>query len=333
MTPFGRKPRPASPLDSFWAWWATAGGSLDPTSPGPWVEDLAERVRAIHPGLTWEFGPGARAQHRLTLSAAGDAAARAAAQRWYDAAPEQGPRWEFAPTKTPDPAPLASRLRLGDATLDLAETVFEARTDPREERVHVGVFHPAFPGLDEHTRGQIAFLVVDWLLGEDAVERWVGRLDLLVVPPARPASGEDVAAAVAALAAANVPDSWVMYEGEREGAPVRVICRAGVRWVDVPTFDTHHLIAVAYEAGPDGLPAAARNVENIQAFSERLSDAVGGEGIHLGRELWNGVAVFHTYVDGTTDAGERVAAVARGVGVPDEVAADPGWSEVRHITG
>ena len=51
--------------------------------------------------------------------------------------------------------PAASRLRLS--------------VDEQRQVVDVGFFHPAFRKLPEYTRLQLAFIVLDGLLGEDGV--------------------------------------------------------------------------------------------------------------------------------------------------------------------
>src|SRR5215212_21992 len=171
-----RKREPAAephPITAFWTWWADQGRSVDPHQTSSATEELTRRVTAIHPDLTWHVGPGTTSQHRLTVSSGGVAEVRPAAERWLRAAPSADATWEFRSSQQADPDALGSVLEIAGHKVDLASIVF--RVDPVEEelRVHVGVHHPTFEQLPEAARAQITYLVLDWLLGEDDVERWL----------------------------------------------------------------------------------------------------------------------------------------------------------------
>jgi len=49
----------------------------------------------------------------------------------------------------------------------------------------VVVHHPEFVQMQESQRQQFVFLVLDWALGEDDVERWVGGVEAAVDAPRR----------------------------------------------------------------------------------------------------------------------------------------------------
>ena len=53
-------------------------GSHDRSPPSNRLlwNSCSQRVPAIHPDLTWHFGPGSKSEHRLTVSAGGTAEVR-----------------------------------------------------------------------------------------------------------------------------------------------------------------------------------------------------------------------------------------------------------------
>ena len=171
------------PITAFWTWWVDEGRSIDPHQTSGATDELTRLVTAISPDLTWHFGRGATSQHRLTVSAGGVAEVRPAAERWLRAAPSADATWEFRSSQQADPDALSNILEIAGHKVELASTEFRVDPVEAELRVHVGVHHPAFGQLSEPARAQITYLVLDWLLGEDDVERWLGHIEPLRTPP------------------------------------------------------------------------------------------------------------------------------------------------------
>ncbi|WP_116946961.1 DUF695 domain-containing protein [Jiangella endophytica] len=323
------------PVTAFWTWWAAEGHRISPHEVSPLADELTRLVRAIQPDLTWHFGRGARATHRLTVTAGGVAEIRPSAERWFRAAPAADATWEFSPSQQADPATLDNVLEIGGRRLELAATVFSIELSVDELRVHVGVHHPEFGGLPEDVRGQISFLVLDWLLGEDDVERWLGHVEPLPAAPAVAESGDGVRAAVAEIAARRDPDTWVLGQWQdRDGLPGLAISRRGLRWLDHPTFDRHQVVTARYAAQPNGLPEDPGALDGLRAIESQLEAALGNRGIFVGHESHRGVRTFHVYTDGEDQNADAALAdwvAARGLTV--ESRPDPAWSQVRHLTG
>lgn len=336
MGAFRKSPGEAAPhpVTAFWTWWADEGRRLSHEA-SPAVDELTRLVKAIHPDLTWHVGRGAQAEHRLTVSAGGVAAARPSAERWFRAAPAADATWEFSPSQQADPAALSHTLEIGGHRLDLAATTFRVESSVDRLRVDVGVHHPLFAELPEHVRTQVGFLVLDWLLGEDDVERWLGRVEALPVTPARAESGDGVRAAVASIAAQRAPDQWVLGQWQdHDGVPGLAIYRRGLRWLDHPTLDRHQVVTARYPAQDNGLPADDAVLDDLREIESRLEAALGNRGILVGHESHRGVRTFHAYTDGedqNTDAALAAWAADRGVSVSAQP--DPAWSRVRHLTG
>lgn len=333
--PAATQPAATHPVMAFWAWWAEEGHRISPHEVTPAADELTRLVQAIHPDLTWHFGTGAQAEHRLTVSAGGVAQVRPSAERWFRGAPAADATWEFSPSQQADPRALTNVLEIGGHRLELGATTFRVEVSAGELRVHVGVHHPAFADLPENVREQVSFLVLEWLLGEDDVERWLGRVEALPVAPADPSSGDGVRAAVASIAARRDPDAWVLGQWQDgDGVPGLAIYRRGLRWLDHPTLDRHQVVSARYTAQPNGLPADSDALDGLRELESQLEAALGGRGVLVGHESHRGVRTFHAYTDGedqNADAALAAWAAAQGVAVVAEF--DPAWSQVRHFTG
>ena len=53
---------------------------------------------------------------------------------------------------------------------------FTVTVDPHRELMHVTSFHPAFAAMPDDMRGMATFLILDRVLGEDTVQRWLGGI-------------------------------------------------------------------------------------------------------------------------------------------------------------
>lgn len=323
------------PITAFWTWWAEEGHTISPHQVSRGTDELTRRVTAIHPDLTWHFGPGVNAEHCLTVSAGGVAEVRPAAERWFRAAPRADATWEFRPSQQADPDALSNVLEIAGHKVDLSSVEFGVEPVTDELRVNIGVHHPAFGRMPKSARDQIAFLVLDWLLGEDDVERWVGLVESLEAPPAPARSGDDVVKAVAEIAAGRDPDQWAIAKWQdKRGNPGFATFRRGLRWIDNPTFDRHQVVAATYSAQENGLPVDAASLDALRGIEAELESLLGSRGILVAYETHRGVRAFHVYSDGEDQNIDAVLGDwASGRGLSMESKPDPAWSQVRHFTG
>lgn len=336
---FSRASRAAAPsvhpVSAFWEWWAAEGRAVDPHRHSRAVDRLTTRLQAIDPGLTWHFGEGAAARYRLTASAGGVAEVRPAAERWLRAAPAADAMWEFRASQEADPEALTSRLEIGGSELDLSLVRFRVDVVDEELRVHVGVHHPMFAALPGDVAGQVTFLVLDWLLGEDDVERWVAEVETLVDGTGVTSTAEDLRAAVGALAASRDPQEWTLARWQdADGHPGLASFRRGLRWIDTPLFDRHHVLTRGFAAGEDGLPADGSALDELGEVEDALVAVVGPRGVLVGHETFRGVRTFHVYADGEDqNVDAALEAFASEHGLTFAARPDAAWSEVRHLTG
>lgn len=329
-------------IAAFWEWWPAVRPRIEAAIAGGEWQDLhptlAERVTAIHTDLQWEVAKGHRARHALIVSPGGHADLRAYAVRWLDAAPAADDVFEYHAARQPDPDGVSgSTMRIEDADLALADLRYGFVVDPDRDQADVTVYHPAFPDLPESVRGQVSFLSLDWLLGEDGVERWIGRVEHGGAPPADAQPGAQLRAAVERLAAEEKEDVWALMSGETDGWPILACAQQPLVPVRFPRFDTHLAVTLPYAATNDGgLPVetslkALRHTED--AVTELLHEA--GAGTLLAHETSRGERTLHYYVDSTAGVAGRVRDLigdwAEGrPGVRETY--DPGLRNVRHLS-
>lgn len=323
-----------SAIPAFWAWWEGASRSISPHEASAGTDQLTKLIAAIHPDLTWHFSAGTDAQHRLTVSAGGVAAVRPVAERWRRAAPATDALWEFRSSQEADPRSLENILEIAGQRVELAQTVFRADSVEEELRVHVGVHHPAFPLLSEDLRSQIAFLVLDWLLGEDDVERWLGHIEPLVDRPAAEVTADGLRELVGSLAALSDPDVWVVAQWtDSEQYPGLATFRRGVRWIDHPTLDRHYMVSASFPAQENGMPTP-ESLDRLRQFEDELDELLGQRGMLVGHETIRGRRTFHLYIDGEDqNVDESVVTWATERQLAAEAQLDPAWTKVRHLTG
>lgn len=323
------------PVTAFWSWWDREGHAVDPRRESPLSDALTERLAAIHPGLAWHFGPGDGSTHRLTVSAGGVAEVRPAAERWLRSAPAPGPVWEFRSSQQADPEALSQVLSIGGETLELAQVRFAIEVDDAAYRAHLQVHHPSYAALPDQLRQQVTYLLLDWLVGEDDVERWIGHVEPVVATPEQPVTGDDVRRAVVLLAEGRDPDEWALGQWlDEDGTPGLATFRPGLRWLDHPTCDVHHVLTLSYRAREDGLPADVDALEPLRVAEDELLALLGTSGVLVGHESHRGTRSFHVYLDGEDqNAAERVGRWADERGLGGRSEPDPGWRASRRFTG
>jgi hypothetical protein len=336
---FRKKPA-GHPISEFWSWWTTMGAALcdaalERNAPTEIAGPLTKRLARINPDLIWETSAGRDARHRLTVSANGNARLRPTAERWLRAGPAADSVWEYRTSKERDPdGTVGKRLDIAGHQLDLDESLFATQIDRDANRVHVEVYHPEFADMPPDARTTVAFLLLDWVVGEDDVERWIGLITAVVERPLHPGSAAGLTASVSELTAENDPDHWVLARGKDEnGHWLLATLRRGVRWIDYPIFDLHHLIRLGYDANDEGLPGP-EELDRLRHEEDRLQAAIGKSAILIGHISSQGRRTLHYYSDSEDqNVTEAIQAAAAAVGASIDSRPDPAWSAVRQLTG
>ena len=331
----------AQAIGRFWAWWQGEGSTqtalaiLDGQSERM-VPVLNEKVSAIHSGLSWELAAGESSQHVLIVSAEGDPALRPVARRWRRAAPEPDGIWDYADSRPPVADPDGTVLKIGDTDVALTEATAGARVTGVQ--VDVSVYHPAFEQLPDDARQLATFLLLDAVLGELAVETWIGAISTTTAPPLDAVPLAGLRAVVRDLSAQFTDDKgdphWVVAEGLAKGSRVLVSMQIPLRAASAPDLDTHVGVQVPFsDRTPDALPGPG-SLASLRRFEDHLTARLDGSGRLVAHVTHGGMRVLHFYVDGTTPAADQLRAAVKGWDqgpVRVQVAADPGWSHVSHL--
>lgn len=337
---FRRKAAPASlhPISKFWQWWTSKGAARfsAAAATGQWGDlpnEMSEQVAAIDPDLAWDTGPGRTSRNLLAVSSEGDAALRRIAEQWLRSAPAADESWEYAAARQPAEGVLDNVIEIDGHRLRLGDVRFGLKLDSESECLDIDVHHPLFVEMTEDGPLRVSFLLLDWILGEDGVERWVRAIEIADNGETAPATASDLTAAIDAMAAQAQADKWVLMEGMTHGGErVIVSARRPLRWIDYPLFDLHTEIRIPYDdKRDDGLPTVD-SLDSLRGIEDDISAALGARGIMVAHETAAGARLLHYYSDSEDqngrDAIETAARVAGGATRHDP---DPGWKHVRRF--
>jgi hypothetical protein len=326
----------AAAIQAFWAWWSTARLRIEQAiSSGPrpdLVEEITSNVHAIDAGLAWELGAGQRAAHALCVTPEGKPELRSVTERWVRAGPAADAVWEYHPARPASLDALAATLEIEGRQLVPGQARLRLRVDEDRQLLDVGVHHPLLRKLHKRTRTTVAFLLLDWLLGEDGVERWVGSVDVHVKEPAGTVAAEALPEIVQALADRHPEPTWALLQGvDRDRLPVVAVARRPLKRIDWPLFDLHGRLTIPLppRTGPGGgRPEIPDRVEQLQ---DELETLLGEQAVLVVRETRSDHRSLHLYCD----AEGRVPDVVESWRLPQPLPVtavwehDPAWSAVR----
>jgi hypothetical protein len=338
MRLFRKKARPeAETIAEFWQWWATARDDVAAAIPAGTVRDFADelgrRVEAIRSDLQWELAPGITSAHALVVTSGGHAALRATAARWLAAAPPADDTWSYRCVRAADPSTFESTIEIDGHKLELTHIRYGITVDKQRRQIDVVCYHPAFASLPDNLQGQITFLTLDWAVGENDVEIWIGEIGWTATPPANPMTPQDLRHAVTAVASDE--DSWVLMQGQRQdGTPLLATAASPLRSARWPRFDLHVPIRLAYQRYNDGLFPVDESLTALRAFEDELSAAIGTNGALVAHETSGRIRTLHFYVDSQTNALAEIESHLtrwREAGASIEPQLDPAFEHVRHL--
>ena len=168
---------------------------------------------------------------------------------------------------------------------------------------------------------------------------WPGGSVPSVSPTARPVASTSPAELIEiadGFAAERDANEWTSLRiTTTEGSPGLATVRTAVRWIDYPTFDLLSVISIGYgDATPEGLPAAGARA-GLKKFEDALVGVLGGGGVLVGTVTSDNQRVFLVYSDSED---QNVTSAINGFMAAQGTAKvlqqlDPGWHEVRFITG
>jgi hypothetical protein len=335
---FRRKPRPeAETIAEFWQWWATARDDVAAAIPAGTVQvfanQLGHRVAGIRPDLQWELTPGGTSAHALVVTSGGQAALRATAARWLAAAPPADETWSYRCARAADPSVFESTIEIDGHKLELDRIRYGITVDKERHQLDVVCYHPEFARLPDNVRGQVTFLTLDWAVGENDVEIWLGEVTWTATEPANPKTPENLRYAVTAVASDE--DSWVLMEGQRrDGTPLLAMVASPLRSARWPRFDLHMPVRLAYQRYNDGQFPVGESLTALRDFEDEVSAALGANGALVAHETSGGQRTLHFYVDSQSNAPAELESHLprwREGRASVEPRLDPGFDDVRHL--
>jgi hypothetical protein len=327
-------------IAAFWSWWPGVRDQLDAGiregSAREHAEAIAQQVHAIHRDLEWELAPGRQAMHALIVTSAGNPELRAVAARWLAAAPEVDATWEYHDIRRADPEEFRrARLVFDDLKIDVEEIRYAFSAEDKRGVIDVLCYHPAFAGAPEQVQAQVTYLTLDWLLGEDKVESWIGAVHWTETAPAAPRLPQDLRAAVEELA--DRGEQWALMAAEgKDGLPRMAVANLPLRPARWPRFDTHLGVSLPFRTCNDGRLPIDGSLQGLRDFEDMLVGAVGADGTLVAHETGNRMRTLHLYVDSQSGARSRIEAVLPGWGEGRaglDATYDPRFERVGHLAG
>jgi hypothetical protein len=325
---------PPDPIDAFWLWWSTAraplAAAIESRAVDEWVPRISEQVRAVHPKLAWELGPGVKSAHHLCVSADGDAGLRVTTERWLSRAPAPDALWEYYPAKQPRPRGDAKlTLRLGEVDLAYADVRFALHVHPIRRVVHVVVFHPKLHELDEARRGLATMLFLDDVLGEDGTERWLGDVRHTLDSSEASDDRDALFAATETLASRARDQDFTLLEGRaKDGGRKLAVVNLGIKRLDHLLMESHLEVTITYPAAPNGFYESEAVGEELKAMEDALLEALGKDAVYIGHETGVGRRVIHLHVATSGPAQQRLTEWERAYpkwDIETTARADPRW--------
>lgn len=325
-------------IASFWSWWQAEHARFESSKAANSPElsgEMNRRVEAIAPGLAWEFGRTSNGTFVLTVSPEGDFMARKITERWRRAAPRQPANWAYYPARQPENRLDGFVLDVGGKKFDVARVRFAFTEDSRRGLLDLTVAHPGFGLASPKVAAQAKFLLADWVLGEDDVERYVGHIDSTSKLAAPGAGIPEVRNAIARLRAAGTGEAvWSLVTSpESDRGKWIAMLNLGLKRLD-HLFEEWHLtvsIPVSHPA-PTGLPSSRADLALLQSAENALVEALAPAALHYGH--WTGEGRYDVllYVADRAHA-ERLLrdwlAQTRGVGAVARWELDPEWKLYR----
>jgi hypothetical protein len=329
---------PPPAVARFWDWWAAAGdqvaAAVDRGDTAAADALVAPHVRTLDPALRAETGGGRFARRRLVVTAAGRTDLRPLTERWCRASPGDGLEWEFLPARPAVPEFFDRTIDVGGVPVQLGATAVEARTDDRRCRLDIGVWNPALPALTEEERERFGLCVLEWALGEDDVERWVGQMEPLDARPLDSVPASMLAAVTEQLTQRWGGDGWALLEGTAGTRRLVAQVRRPLHRVDHALFDEHVAVSLPYtDLTLEGLPGETA-AGDLRAFEEALVARVGGRAVLVAHETTSGERLLHLYDDALASVLPDVRSILGGYiggGATATARYDPAWRSVEHL--
>jgi len=327
----------------FWAWWESIAEQfsrdVDAQRASEWSDEVSERLAAVHPELAWETGPGRSSKHHLAISSEGDSVLRVTTERIVARAPKASEHWEYYPARRRAAGDPVGAIRYGDGLeVDYGDVAIAVAPNDLQMTVDLTVFHPSFAAVGEDRAASVTFLLLDDLVGEDDVERWIGSVETVITAPEGALSGPEVRDYIDSFAAEADLDSLALVEmtDKTSGRVLLATWRAGLKRLDHLLFDHHvEIVADVPSADARGLCDGAE-LESLAEIEDELLEELGSNAVFFGHVTGHGKRTIRLQVlpsSPAVDVVERWIERHPEYSIEFEVSADPSWKSLRDIPG
>ncbi|MBO0699109.1 MAG: hypothetical protein J2P46_12000 [Zavarzinella sp.] len=175
-------------IKDWWAAFADKAPALGDLFRGKRQWDLPkwmhQNLGAVDPNLMWEFGPAVRTEgHRLVITPESRQHLRPLVRTILDRAPDLA-GWEFYPHRLAEDLDQANQAVAGRTGGTLDGVTVELQIG-EGNRIDLLFRSPATKREGDQAAMNVAFVATEALLGERALDRWVGAIEV-----ARPVRGE-----------------------------------------------------------------------------------------------------------------------------------------------
>lgn len=296
-------------VQTFWSWWeqkrAVFEQSIERGFSQAESDALTQQVHVLHEGLVWSMGRSLSGEYEFMVSAEGNLELRALVEQWRSDAPEGLQNWSMLTACPPQPIQ-GNALSMGGVSIDFDGFEFAVERDMRLERLHLLAYHPAIGKLDSEQAQVALYVFLSNLLGEDALERWIGDCDCSSTP-SRPdgsaqdrvmygLSGDQLRMAVAKFADEARGYYELSLRADTPEGPVQARVNAALKRMNYPSLIWHVEIRTRLQ-GPvvQGLPGSQEEAE-LERMGATLLERLGTRAVFVGHETGQGHRRIHLYV-------------------------------------
>lgn len=172
-------------IDAWWKAFAAKSEAIGELFARRSDWDLPEwmdrHLHPISPDLMWEYGPGLKGRgHRLVITPETRRHLRPLVQTILERAPELA-GWEFYPYRLAEDVEMANHTVQGRTGGDLTGTVAAAMIG-EHHRINLRFSSSITTGADDQQALHNAFVATESILGEELLDKWIGRIDVEPLP-------------------------------------------------------------------------------------------------------------------------------------------------------
>jgi hypothetical protein len=279
----------------FWHWWeqnaASFANDIERGNASDWSGVLSARIASVHPELGWETGPGRKSAHHLALTAEGNPELRIVAERVLSRSPQPDAHWEYYAARQRASGDPIRRVEFDDGLeVDYGLIAATASHDELWEELNITLFHPVFAELDEARAGNIAFLFLDTLVGEDDVERWIGDVKTVRARPDNALTAVELRVRVDELAAEGASGNASIVEFKHNASGRRLVAswRASLKRLDYLLYENHVEVVLALNNADDRGLCDNAELEYLADIENELLQELGNDAVFFGHVTGHG---------------------------------------------